>query len=144
MLRQQRIRIFAYCALAILAAASGGIRLTSDASPASASARVQNPLWQEIAPGSSGALGSDLQSRLAPQRHKAFQLNEAALSALLADAPLEFTEAAKDPQNEITLPMPDGSFARFRFVESPIMSPELAAQFPDIKTYGGGALTTQA
>src|SRR5262245_61921820 len=115
MLRQQRIRIFAYCALAILAAASGYILLTSDASPASASARVQNPLWQEIAPG---ALGSDRQSRLAPQRHKAFQLNEAALSALLADAPLEFTEAAKNTQNEITLPMPDGSFARFRFVES--------------------------
>ena len=137
MLRQQRIRIFAYRALAILAAASGCILLTSDASPASASARIQNALWQEIAPGLSGALGSDRQSRFAPQRHKAFQLNEAALSALLADAPLEFTEAAKNTQNEIALPMPDGSFARFRFVESPIMSPELAAQFPDIKTYGG-------
>lgn len=88
-------------------------------------ARAADPLWRELAAGS-------------------FELDEAALTALLAEAPLEFTEAAGDPRWEITLPTPEGALARFRFVESPIMAPELGAQFPEIRTYRGWGIDDPA
>ncbi|MGH9768828.1 MAG: reprolysin-like metallopeptidase, partial [Blastocatellia bacterium] len=148
MMRQQRIRIFAYWALAILAAALSGILLTSGAPLSTASARAQDQLWQELPSDSLDALSANRRSNRqfwnAPRQYRAFQLNEAALAGLLAGAPMDFTEAANDPRNEIQLPMPDGSFARFRFVESPIMAPELAAQFPEIKTYRGWSVDDPA
>ena len=64
----------------------------------------------------------------------AYRLNVTELSAVLAAAPLEFSNA--NPV-EVLLPNPNGSFARFAVVDSPIMAPELAAQFPDIKTFAG-------
>lgn len=71
----------------------------------------------------------------------AYRLNVAELSSILATAPMEFTNAAPI---EILVPDPNGGFARFAVVNSPIMAPELAAEFPEINTYGGQGIDDPA
>jgi hypothetical protein len=47
---------------------------------------------------------------------------------------MEFTQ--NPSQNPIIyLPMPDGTMARFRFEESPVMEAGLAVKYPGLKTY---------
>ncbi|MEP6662022.1 MAG: reprolysin-like metallopeptidase [Verrucomicrobiota bacterium] len=72
-----------------------------------------------------------------PNVFYAFNLNPSLLHTTLARAPLEFSKNAQTSSAEILLPMPDGTSARFTLVESPVMEPELAAKFPEIKTYLG-------
>lgn len=61
----------------------------------------------------------------------------AAFKQLLRDAPLETGPGGVAAGVILSLPLPDHTFARVRVVESPILAPELAAAFPDIKTYVG-------
>ena len=92
-------------------------------------------LWQEIS--DSALQQKSLQRSVAPQNYRTFVLNKIALKSLLAKSSPEFTNALRSEQIVMTLPMPDGTFARFSVEESPIMEPELAAKFPEIKTYRG-------
>lgn len=75
-------------------------------------------------------------SYLALDAYAAWQLDAEMLRAQLAAAPLEFTAAAAAPLT-FSVPTPTGEFARFALVESPLMAPELAAIFPEIRTYAG-------
>lgn len=71
-----------------------------------------------------------------PKAYRTLSLNRANLAAILAAAPLEFNKNSQEFV-ELSLPIADGTFQRFRVFESPIMEPELAASFPEIKTYSG-------
>ncbi|HEU4390627.1 MAG TPA: M12 family metallo-peptidase [Blastocatellia bacterium] len=142
--------------LAVLAAVGISYSLPETGVLVSASSRApQEPLWQEVHPGqvemlnqtrpaTPGDIATSDEPGTMPRRYKAFRLSEAALQCTLADAPLEFTEAASNSAREIELPMPDGALSRFRFVESPIMESGLAAQFPDVKTYRGWGIDDPA
>ena len=95
-------------------------------------------LWRENERVSNGKSVAGIGSR--PKSYRTLSLNEVAQRAELRDAPMEFTKAARLSQVVITLPMPDGTFARFRVEESPVMAPQLAALYPETKTYRGRGL----
>lgn len=72
-----------------------------------------------------------------PDLYQYVELDANALVGTLNRAPMEFSPQAVASPLTMTFPMPDGSFARFEVVESPIMEPALAARFPEIRTYLG-------
>ena len=59
------------------------------------------------------------------------------LAEALRDVAVERPDEVGTPSTLLELPHPDGSLARFRVIESPVMAPELAARYPEIRTYRG-------
>ncbi len=55
----------------------------------------------------------------------------------LRKAPLVQDVSFKSGSIKFSVPMPDGRFADFRLVESPVMEPGLVDAYPSIKTYAG-------
>ncbi len=55
----------------------------------------------------------------------------------LAQAPMEFTVAARKNPVVITIPMPDGTFARFAIQQSPISLPDPSGKASDFLSFSG-------
>ena len=107
-------------------------------------AATEDGLWRLVDEVPTPAVAATVRPWVQPQRFQGCVLDPIALEETLDRAPLEFTRAALAETAVLTLPMPDGSFARFRIVESPVMAPELAAKFPQIKTYLGRGIDDPA
>lgn len=75
--------------------------------------------------------------RIHPERYRTVILDHVSLLRQLSKAPGEFDDGAMETAARIVLPMPDGTLSTFRYWESPIMHPTLAAKFPDIHTFVG-------
>jgi hypothetical protein len=92
-------------------------------------------LWRDISEADlpSGPAVRDI----TPTASRLLALDTAALRHFLARAPMELTAAAATTAVELPLPMPDGTVQRFRVEEAPIMAPELAREFPELRTYRG-------
>ncbi len=104
--------------------------------PASRVSQVsEDGLWQPVEEAL--VQRSQAERQIIPSTYRVVVLNQPVLANLLKQAPLEFSQAAQTTSTVMTLPMPDGTFSRFRIEESPVMAPELAARFPEIKTYCG-------
>lgn len=70
-----------------------------------------------------------------PEKYKTYHVSETEFKNMLFTAPKENEVSLRNSPLVIELPLPDGNMQKFRVVEAPIMAPELAAQFPDIKTF---------
>ena len=75
-----------------------------------------------------------------PSEFETVRLNKEVLVAILEAAPHESLTPLRDSQTILTLPMPDGTFADFRIQEAPILMPEMAERFPEIKITVGSNL----
>jgi len=99
---------------------------------------AQSILWQDI---DESSISNNQNRLIIPQEYRTLALNISELENILSQAPLEFSSEAERSKVQIDLPLPDGGFALFNFVESPIMEEELAAKFPELKTYLGKGIT---
>ncbi len=100
--------------------------------PGHAASQPDPKMWQRV---DESSLDRAAHRLIVPTIYRTVRVDNAALAQALAAAPMEFTAAASNNPGIIYLPMPDGTMARFRFEESPIMEAGLAAKFPSFKTY---------
>ena len=111
------------------------LTLSSPVVWAQTATRSADGLWQT--PGNAPQ-GAPLRRTDLIGPHTFVQLDRPALDARLALAPSESAQnRATAAPVVVTLPLPDGRFSRFRIEESPILAPDLAAAFPQFKTYRG-------
>ena len=123
-------RVKLFCLICLVALSVG---LVTYASKSAAQIGSAATIWRDIDPANLLPGGTRI---IKPRRYRTVALDPVAIRAVLSKAPMEFSLAAKNGGRvEISLPKPDGTFARFRAEESPIMEPGLAAKFPSIKTY---------
>ncbi|MDM8008680.1 MAG: M12 family metallo-peptidase [Phycisphaerae bacterium] len=118
-------RVFSSVSVALVLAFAGTLPATA--------ANSDDGLWRDVEEHRTANVqwGSALKS------YRLVQLDQTLLMENFDKAPHESALRADQSPSVITLPMPDGTFQRFSYVESPVMAPELAAQFPEIKTYVG-------
>lgn len=93
-------------------------------------------VWLELNEGS--AVGEDTEAMTEASR-VVVSLDRGRLETLLDSAPLEGA-GVSDRLPVVELPLPDGSFGRFRAEVFPVMAPELAVRFPGIRTFRGAGL----
>lgn len=74
-----------------------------------------------------------------PEAGLTLMLSDAVAERVLGKAPLEFDESRRSSV-VMSLPTPEGEFNEFAFVETQVMHPDLAAKFPEIRTYLGTSL----
>ncbi|HRQ38076.1 MAG TPA: M12 family metallo-peptidase [Chloroflexota bacterium] len=77
--------------------------------------------------------GVQAERRIFPPDYRVMAADMARLTAVLSEA---------DAGNEaiLALPLPDGRISRFRLSPTVVMAPELAARYPQIRTFNGASL----
>jgi hypothetical protein len=86
-------------------------------------------------PKSESAIKVAGKRQIIPKKYLAFQLIGSELKTQLSSAPSEISVKINQSTCIISLPLPNGTIQKFKVVESPIMERDLAAAYPNIKTY---------
>ena len=107
--------------------------LSFAASPALAQ-NLADQLWSDVEPS---AVASGAERQIVPNAYRTVRMDEAVMASLLAEAPLEVVPFDTQEGVTVPLPLPEGGFASFRLVESPIMAEGLQARYPQMRTYYG-------
>ncbi len=110
--------------------AAGG---RQEATAAPVGAQSADGLWQDVNEAAMRPAGERL---IVPTAYRTLALDWTALHSLLANAPAGVAEA-EIAGVILSLPLPDGSYGRFQIHQTAVMHPDLAAKFPEIKTYAG-------
>ena len=92
-------------------------------------------IWDEV--DSATITRTAAARQITPQRFRTLQINRQLLEQTLQATPMERVQAVQQSNSRLWLPLSDGGFGEFRIVESPIMEPELAQRFPQIRTWLG-------
>ncbi len=113
-----RLRL-AVCLGFLLSAVASVSAIPGDRSP--------DGVWVEVDRAALGEVRQPL-----PTEFRAYRLNLEALKKILAAAPRE--GRGGDPAT-IFVPLPDGTYTQVAVEESPVLGPDLAAQYPTLKTF---------
>jgi len=97
-------------------------------------------VWQSTEKNADAVTSANKQSIINP---RLFQLDVSQLKSNLTNAPKRFSNSGRAGV-VVSFPNADGQLESFRVMESPNMAPELAARYPDIKSYAGQGIENPA
>ncbi len=115
-----------FAAASVTALAAGGRRQQNDPNQAN--------LWRQI---DEDALRSREERSVTPEKYLTFQLNRKLMQENLGRIARGENTKYGEQGIVIEMPMPDGSIQHFRMVDAPVLSPELAAQYPTWRFFQG-------
>ncbi|WP_405574794.1 reprolysin-like metallopeptidase [Winogradskyella sp. Asnod2-B02-A] len=99
---------------------------------------AQNNFWTN---STSSDFRSTLKERVSmPSKHRTIALNTESFLDFVSQARGRFSDIGANSL-VISLPMPNGENETFTLEDSELMHPELAAKFPELKTYSGKGIT---
>ncbi len=105
------------------------------------SVQAQQNLWSIPLQSTVQKLGTP---QINTQNAKILQFNLSEASTLLRTVPKGQSFEAPQSGFIFSIPMPDGTLIPFSIIETALMSPELAQQLPQVKTYSGTGLTDKS
>ncbi|MEM7475278.1 MAG: cadherin domain-containing protein [Planctomycetota bacterium] len=98
-------------------------------------AAINDPYWESLEASEVDLTSGD--SLVQALDYELFSMKSSEVEALLKDVPGEFEYESLAELPVISIPAPDGSVESYRFAETSVMAPELAAKFPSFQTFVG-------